>query len=172
MNLYLSPTGKLALRNNIGSVTTTSTTVIPKGGWHQVVLHQVGDGTASRVDVSLDGTPVSDLSLTGQKMGTILITILQMGDTATGRTYDIDFDDISVSPRPLSDHDHAPFLAGVLRSPRRCSSGRWQRGAPADSMRVLKFEYVTLASNADRTIKALHSLLERCCYIGVRANMS
>jgi hypothetical protein len=39
MNLYLSPTGKLALRNNIGSVTTTSTTVIPKGGWHQVVLH-------------------------------------------------------------------------------------------------------------------------------------
>ena len=62
-----------------------------------------------------------DLSLTGQNMGTNLITSLQMGDTATGRTYrratthgysgavafasdgciaehDIDFDDVAVSP--------------------------------------------------------------------------
>jgi hypothetical protein len=29
---------------------------------------------------------------------TNLITSLQMGDTATGRTYDIDFDDVAVSP--------------------------------------------------------------------------
>jgi len=101
MNLYLSPTGKLALRNNIGSVTTTKTTAMPTGGWHQVVLHLVVDGTASSVDVSLDGIPVSDLSLTGQNMGTNLITILHMGDTATGRTYDIDFDDISVSQTAL-----------------------------------------------------------------------
>ncbi len=36
----------------------------------------------------------------------------------------------------------------------------------------LKFEYVTLASNADRAMKVLRSPLERCCYIGVRANMS
>ena len=97
MNLYLSPTGKLALRNNIGSVTTTSTTAMPTGGWHQVVLHLVVNGTASSVDVSLDGSPVPDLSLTGQNMGTNLMTSLQMGDTATARTYDIDFDDISVS---------------------------------------------------------------------------
>ena len=45
--------------------------------------------------------PVSDLSLTGQNMGTNLITILQMGDTATGRTYDIDFDEVSVSQAAL-----------------------------------------------------------------------
>ncbi len=97
MNLYLSPTGKLALRNNIGSVTTTSATAMPAGGWHQVTLHLVVNGTASSVDVSLDGTPVTDLSLTGQNMGTNLMTSFQMGDTSTGRTYDIDFDDVSVS---------------------------------------------------------------------------
>ena len=97
MNLYLSPTGKLALRNNIGGVTTTSTTGLATGGWHQVVLHVIVNGTASSVDVSLDGTPVSDLSLTGQSMGTNLITSLQLGDTTTGRTYDIDFDDVAVS---------------------------------------------------------------------------
>ena len=97
MNLYLSPTGKLALRNNIGSVTTISATAMPTGGWHEVTLHLVVNGTASSVDVSLDGTPVTDLSLAGQNMGTNLMTSLQMGDSSTGRTYDIDFDDISVS---------------------------------------------------------------------------
>jgi chitodextrinase len=97
MNLYLSPTGKLALRNNIGSVTTTSATAMPTGGWHQVTLHLVVNGTASSVDVSLDGTPVTDLSLTGQNMGTNFMTSFQMGDSSTGRTYDIDFDDVSVS---------------------------------------------------------------------------
>jgi chitodextrinase len=98
INLYVSQTGKLSLRNNIGSVTTTSTTALASGGWHQVVLHVVVNGPSSSVDVSLDGTAVPDLSLTGQNMGTNLITSLQMGDTATGRTYDIDFDDVAVSP--------------------------------------------------------------------------
>jgi chitodextrinase len=97
MNLYLSPTGKLALRNNIGAVTTTSATAMPTGGWHQVTLHVVVSGTASSVDVSVDGTPVTDLSLTGQNMGTNLMTSLQLGDSSTGRTYDIYFDDVSVS---------------------------------------------------------------------------
>ena len=98
INLYVSQTGKLSLRNNIGSVTTTSTTAMASGGWHQVVLHVVVNGTSSSVDVSLDGTAVPDLNLSGQNMGTNLITSLQMGDTATGRTYGIDFDDVAVSP--------------------------------------------------------------------------
>ena len=49
------------------------------------------------MDVSLDGTPVTDLSLTGQNLGSNPITSLQLGDNTAGRTYDIDFDDISVS---------------------------------------------------------------------------
>jgi chitodextrinase len=98
INLYLSQTGKLALRNNVGSVTTTSATSMPSGGWHQVVLHVTVSGTSGSVDVSLDGAPVSDLSLTGQNLGTNPITGLQVGDNTGGRTYDIDFDDISVSP--------------------------------------------------------------------------
>jgi chitodextrinase len=97
INLYLSQTGKLALRNNVGSVTTTSATGMPSGGWHQVVLHVIINGGSGSVDVSLDGTPVSDLSLTSQNLGTNPITSLQMGDNTGGRTYDIDFDDISVS---------------------------------------------------------------------------
>ena len=97
INLYLSQTGKLALRNNVGGVTTTSATGMPSGSWHQVVLHAVINGTSGSVDVSLDGTAVTDLSLTGQNLGTNPITQLQLGDNTAGRTYDIDFDDISVT---------------------------------------------------------------------------
>ena len=97
INLYSSPTGKIALRNNVAEVTTTSTTPVPKGGWHLLVLHAIVNGTSSSVDVSLDGTAVPGLTLTGQNLGTNPITALQLGDTSTGRTYTIDFDDLAVS---------------------------------------------------------------------------
>jgi chitodextrinase len=100
VNLYISPTGKIALRNNVAAVTTTSTTAMPKGGWHWLVLHAIINGTSSSLDVSLDGTAVPGLTLTGQNLGTNPITALQLGDTATGRTYTIDFDDVAVSASP------------------------------------------------------------------------
>ncbi|MDX6419343.1 MAG: acid phosphatase type 7 [Trebonia sp.] len=96
INLYLSQTGKLALRNNVSGATTTSTTSMPSGSWHQVVLHALVNGSSGSVDVSLDGVTVSGLSLTGQNLGTNPITALQLGDNTGARTYDIDFDDISV----------------------------------------------------------------------------
>ena len=69
INLYLSQTGKLALRNNAGGVTTTSATAVPTVGWHKVVLHVIVNGAASSVDVSLDGATVADLALSGQNFG-------------------------------------------------------------------------------------------------------
>jgi fibronectin type 3 domain-containing protein len=97
INLYISQTGKLALRNNVGGVTTTSATAMPNGSWHQVLLHVTINGSSGSVDVALDGSPVSDLSLTGQNLGSNPITTLQLGDNTGGRTYDIDFDDVAVT---------------------------------------------------------------------------
>jgi len=97
INLYLSQTGKLALRNNVGGVTTTSTTGIATGSWHQVVLHTLINGSSGAVDVTLDGVAVPGLSLTTQDLGLNPITSLQLGDNTAGRTYDIDFDDVSVT---------------------------------------------------------------------------
>jgi fibronectin type 3 domain-containing protein len=96
LTLSISQTGKLSLRNSPGAQTLTSTTVMPTGSWHRVVLHALVNGTSSSFDVSLDGTQVPDLSLTGQNLGTGPIATLQLGDTSGG-TYDIDFDDIAVS---------------------------------------------------------------------------
>jgi len=97
INLYLSQTGKLALRNNVGGVTTTSTTAMPTSGWHKLVLHVIVNGAASSADVSLDGATVPDLALAGQNFGTNPITSLQLGETTTGRTYDIALDDVTVT---------------------------------------------------------------------------
>jgi hypothetical protein len=89
------------LRNNIGGVTTYSNTTVAAGTWHRLVLHALVNGTSSSVDVSMDGITVSGLSLTGQDMGTNPVTKLQLGETATGRIYDIVFDDVTVAQSSL-----------------------------------------------------------------------
>jgi hypothetical protein len=101
VNLYLTSSGRVSLRNNVGFVTTTSTTTLAPGSWHRLVLHATIAGTSSSVDVTLDGAPVPGLSLTGQNLGTAPIGRLQLGETSTGRSYDIAFDDVAVAAEPL-----------------------------------------------------------------------
>ena len=102
VNAYIDTSGRLSLRNNIGGVTTTSTTTVAPGAWHRVVLHAIVAGTSSSIDVSLDGTPVPGLSLSGQNLGTGPIAKLQLGETATARTYDIALDEVQVSSSALT----------------------------------------------------------------------
>jgi hypothetical protein len=64
------------------------------------VLHVIMNGAASSVDVSLDSATVPDLALAGQNFGTNPITSLQLGETTTGRIYDIAFDDVTVAQTP------------------------------------------------------------------------
>jgi hypothetical protein len=96
-NVYISQTGKLAVRNNVSGVSTVSTTAMPTGGWHLVTLHVLVNGASSSIDVSLDGTPVAGLALAGQNLGTSPVTAFRLGDSASGRSYDIAFDDVGVS---------------------------------------------------------------------------
>lgn len=100
VNVYLDTSGRLSVRNNIGGVTTYGTSTVPAGGWHRVVLHAVVNGSGSSIDVSLDGQGAG-LNLTGQNLGTNPIARLQLGETATGRSYDIVMDDVTVSPSSL-----------------------------------------------------------------------
>jgi chitodextrinase len=101
VNLYLDTTGRISLRNNVGGVTTYSTTTLAAGAWHRFVLHTIVNGTSSSIDVSLDGTAVPGLTLTGQNLGTSPIGKLQLGETSTGRTYDVVLDDVTVSQSSL-----------------------------------------------------------------------
>jgi hypothetical protein len=97
VRVYLSSTGQLSLRNDVGGVSFSSTTTVPAGSWHLVTLHAVINGTSSSVDVSLDGTQVPDLALAGQNLGTSPAGMFQLGDNVAGHTYDVALDDVTVS---------------------------------------------------------------------------
>jgi hypothetical protein len=78
----------------------TISTVVPGTGWHAVELHVAVNGAASTVQVWLDGAPVTALS-GPTTLGTAPIGIFQIGETQTGRTYDVVFDDAAFGDQRL-----------------------------------------------------------------------
>ncbi len=95
--LYLTSNGILGLRNDtIGINTLSSSVTLPGSGWHMLELHLVVNGSSSTTQVWLDGTLVPQLSLTGN-WGTSPVGQIQIGDTLTGRIYDIVYDDVFVA---------------------------------------------------------------------------
>jgi hypothetical protein len=97
LDVYIDTRNRVSVRNNIGAVTTHGGMTMGNGSWHRVTLHAIaGDGTGA-FDVSVDGTAVPGLSLTGQKLGYLPFGELRLGDTATAATFDIVLDDVAVS---------------------------------------------------------------------------
>ncbi len=97
--LLVDPSGKLGFRNDIAATTVTSTTSVTSG-WHALEFHAVMNGASSSTEVWLDGSPVSDLSLTTD-FGANLIGKVQIGEVNTGRTYDVVFDDVTFDTQPI-----------------------------------------------------------------------
>jgi fibronectin type 3 domain-containing protein len=93
--LYVTTSGQLALRNDVGAVTTTSTTSVTSGAWHAIELHLVVNGTSSSTEVWLDEVKITTLSLNGQNWGTTPIGKVQIGEVQSGRTYNVSFDDVA-----------------------------------------------------------------------------
>jgi hypothetical protein len=93
LRLFVTGAGRLAVRNDVTAVTTTSTTTIAAGRWYEARVDVTVNGTASTVEVSLDGVRVPALSTT-QSLGTTPIGRVQVGDDATGKQYDIAYDEV------------------------------------------------------------------------------
>jgi len=93
--VYVSSTGKLGMRNDVTSSSTTSSTVVSSGTWHTVELY--GDPSSGQVSVWLDRTQVG--ALTGQQsLGSGPIGYLQLGDTSSSDAFDVVFDDVRADP--------------------------------------------------------------------------
>jgi hypothetical protein len=93
--VYRTQAGYLAIHNTPQNKSIVSTTKLPAGGWHNVMLH-VHVGTSPLVDVYLDGTKVAALHST-LNTGTKAVTQLQIGDQSTGHTFDVYYDDVKAS---------------------------------------------------------------------------
>jgi hypothetical protein len=96
LTLFASPTGVLGYQNNITTVSTYSKTTVTAGAWHSVEVHVVINDTTSQTETWLDGQSVPDLSKT-ESLGTTPIGRIQLGENITGRTYDVAFDDVTLT---------------------------------------------------------------------------
>lgn len=95
--VYVSSTGKLGLRNDVTSTSTTSSTAVSFSAWHTLQLY--GDISSGQVTVWLDGTLIGQLS-GAQSLGTSRIGYLQLGDTSTSDQFTVAFDDVRADPLP------------------------------------------------------------------------
>jgi hypothetical protein len=101
--LYVSPTGRLGLRNNgagAGATDTSGGPIVSLGEWHELVVHVIVDGTQSRVDVLWDDASVSALSRSFD-LGTVPIGRFYLGERVGNRSYDVAFDDHALETGPV-----------------------------------------------------------------------
>jgi hypothetical protein len=105
IGVMVSSAGKLAYRNDVSGVTTTTTTAVTVGAWHEIQIHVVVNGTSGLAEVWYDGAQVSSKA---ENFGTTGIGKVQLGDNATGKTYDVAFDDVAVS---------SSFIPGWISGP-------------------------------------------------------
>jgi len=91
VGVYISSTNKLGLRNDITSTNITSTTPLATGVWYQLVL--LVDQPAGTVEVRLDGTLVSSLSI-ATNLGTDPITWMQLSESGSSKSYDLYVDEV------------------------------------------------------------------------------
>ena len=114
--LYISAAGQLAFHNDTTNTNTVST-VVPGGGWHGLELHLGINGTSSTVEVWLDGAAVPALTTTSANLGTAPVGVFQVGETQTGRIYDLLLDDVAFGTSRLGPTRRAPGRESV--SPNR-----------------------------------------------------
>ena len=86
----------LGIRNDIAGQSTTSTTQVSLGDWHELqVRGRMTGSTGGETAVWLDGVRVDSLTTT-QYFGSNLIGRLQLGENGENLTFDVAFDDVTV----------------------------------------------------------------------------
>lgn len=101
LGIYISggsSSGTLGYYNNVTNTSTNGGVAISRGAWHSIELHVQINGTTSRIEAWLDGTPVPALTGT-TALGTVPIGWVQIGDSVLGASYDVAFDNCTINTR-------------------------------------------------------------------------
>jgi len=121
LGVLVTSTGKLSTRNDVAGVTTTSTTVVSSGAWHELQVRVLIDGAASETEVWLDGTRIDSLSKI-ENLGTTSVGRIQLGDSSTGRTYDVALDQVALSTQFIGSSNPPGSTATPTRTPTSTST--------------------------------------------------
>ena len=94
LGVYVANNVRLAIRNDVISASTSSSTSVTWGTWHDLQVRVRINGTSGESEVWYDGARIDALSRTFN-LGTTPIGRIQLGDNASG-THDIVFDNVEV----------------------------------------------------------------------------
>ena len=97
--LFYDDKKKLGYRNEVNSTSTTSSTTLSTGTWNEALVHVVVNGTASQVEVFLNGSKITALSKT-DSLGTTPIGQIVAGEALSGHAYDFGLDNLRISRQP------------------------------------------------------------------------
>jgi chitodextrinase len=95
VTLFFDGSRKLGYSNDVAGTSTTSSTVLNTSQWYDVRVHV--SVSSSLVEVWLDGTKISALSKT-ENLGSTAIGRVELGESVTGRNFDVAFDDVRADP--------------------------------------------------------------------------
>jgi fibronectin type 3 domain-containing protein len=90
---------RLASINNVTGVSSLSSSVLSVGVWYELKVRLTVNGTASQVEVWLNGTRIAALSKT-DSFGTAPIGQVVAGESAVGHDYSFAIDDVLVDTKP------------------------------------------------------------------------
>ena len=110
MGVFVGSTGKLGYRNDVTGLSTTSSTTVTAGIWHELQAYIRIDGSAGKTDVWLDGVRIGSLSNT-ENLGNALIGRIQLGETSSGRIYDIAMDRVALSTNHINSYEPPEKMA-------------------------------------------------------------
>jgi Fibronectin type III domain len=88
-------------------VSTTSSTTITAGTWHEVQIRARINGASGESETWFDGVRISTLSKT-ENFGTNPIGRIQLGENSTARNFDIAFDDVTADTSFISEGGPPP----------------------------------------------------------------
>jgi fibronectin type 3 domain-containing protein len=97
LSLLYDGNRRLGLRNDVTNQTVISTTAITNGSWYDVRVHVVVNGTASTIEVFLNGVKITALSPPTASLGTSPVGRVLIGENVSGHAYDLAFDDVVVT---------------------------------------------------------------------------
>ncbi|HET6771355.1 MAG TPA: right-handed parallel beta-helix repeat-containing protein, partial [Actinomycetota bacterium] len=105
--LYRNPAGNLGYRNEVAPVSTTSSTPVSTGVWHEVQVRVRINGASGETETWFDGVRIAALSKT-EDFGTTPIGRIQIGENSTGRNFDVAFDEVAAGTSFISDGGPSP----------------------------------------------------------------
>ena len=100
-SVFVGSSGNVGYKNDLANTTTTGTTRATLGTWRELQAHVLLNGSTSHIDVWLDGNLI--LSSASESLGTTGVGRVELGDSASGRTYDVAFDDVLLNTSFIPD---------------------------------------------------------------------